>query len=110
MRGWTCSPAALSGPRSDIRKVHEGEDCQPGAGGIVEKMLFDLDLEEKTLRKEGGEGKAARKIQTEDAWEESFIRIPHNAGRRERSGSADKDLGGSTDPPAPPTHTPQVTS
>lgn len=44
-----CFLAMLSMPCSDAMKVHERERLsQPGAGGIVENMMFDPDLEEKT--------------------------------------------------------------
>lgn len=45
-------PTTLSGPWSDFMQGHERERLsQPGAGGIMDTMLFDLDLEEKTLAK-----------------------------------------------------------
>lgn len=39
-------PARSDG--SDLTKVHEGERLsQPDAGGMIEKMMFPLGLEEK---------------------------------------------------------------
>ena len=44
-----CSLAMLSMPCSEVMKVPERERLgQPGAGGILENRVFDLDLEEKT--------------------------------------------------------------
>lgn len=44
----TCSPHHTLSATSDITKVQKKERLsQPGAGGIMENMRFNLDLKEK---------------------------------------------------------------
>ena len=43
-------PTTLSGPGSGMMRVPERETLsQPGAGGIMDNVMFELHLEEKTL-------------------------------------------------------------